>query len=62
MIMAWAELGEEMAAGQIDETVQVLAGLRAAGVRCYTLSNMEPRLRDAGRGDKAMNGAYVPGN
>jgi 2-haloacid dehalogenase len=42
MIMAWAERGEEMAAGQIDSTVAVLAELKAAGVRCYALSNMEP--------------------
>jgi len=42
MIMAWAERGEEMAAGQIDGTVEILAGLKAAGVPCYALSNMEP--------------------
>ena len=42
MIMAWAERGEEMAAGQLDGTVEILAGLKAAGVPCYALSNMEP--------------------
>jgi 2-haloacid dehalogenase len=42
MIMAWAERGEEMAAGQYDRTVRVLAELKAAGLRCYALSNMEP--------------------
>jgi 2-haloacid dehalogenase len=42
MIMAWAERGEEMAAGQLDETVEVLRELTAAGTRCYALSNMEP--------------------
>jgi 2-haloacid dehalogenase len=42
MIMAWAERGEEMVAGQFDQTVQVLAELKAAGIRCYALSNMEP--------------------
>lgn len=42
MIMAWAERGEEMVAGQFDATVDVLGELRAAGVRCYALSNMEP--------------------
>jgi 2-haloacid dehalogenase len=42
MIMAWAERGEEMAAGQLDETVEVLKTLKAAGVPCFTLSNMEP--------------------
>jgi 2-haloacid dehalogenase len=42
MIMAWAERGEEMAAGQFDETVDVLSEVKAAGQRCYALSNMEP--------------------
>jgi 2-haloacid dehalogenase len=42
MIMAWADRGEEMAAGQIDETVEVLTALKAAGMPCYALSNMEP--------------------
>jgi len=42
LIMAWAERGEEMAAGQFDQAVRVLAEVKAAGVRCYTLSNMEP--------------------
>ncbi len=41
MIMAWAERGEEMVRGQFDEAVAVLAELRAAGVRCLALSNME---------------------
>jgi 2-haloacid dehalogenase len=42
MIMVWAERGEQMAAGQFDDTVQVLGNVKAAGVRCYALSNMEP--------------------
>jgi 2-haloacid dehalogenase len=42
MIMAWAERGEEMVAGQIDATVAVLGELTAAGIPCYALSNMEP--------------------
>jgi 2-haloacid dehalogenase len=41
-IMAWAERGEEMAAGQFDDTVAILGELRAAGLPCYALSNMEP--------------------
>jgi 2-haloacid dehalogenase len=41
MIMAWAKRGEEMAAGQFDEAVAVLGDLKAAGTRCYALSNME---------------------
>jgi 2-haloacid dehalogenase len=42
MIMAWADRGEEMIAGQIDGTVAILAELRAAGLPCFALSNMEP--------------------
>ena len=42
MIMAWVDPGDEMAAGQIDEAVGVLAELKAGGVRCLALSNMEP--------------------
>lgn len=42
MIMAWVDPGDEMAAGQIDEAVGVLAELKAGGVRCLVLSNMEP--------------------
>ncbi len=41
MINAWAERNEEMVAGAIDGSVEVLAGLRAGGVTCYALSNME---------------------
>lgn len=44
MIMAWAERGEEMAVGQIDDTVEILRELMAAGTRCYALSNMEPEM------------------
>jgi 2-haloacid dehalogenase len=50
MIMAWADRGEEMIAGQIDGTVEVLAELSRAGVPCLALSNMEaetfPQRRD----------------
>ena len=42
MIMIWAERGEEMVAGQFDDTVAVLGEVKAAGVPCYVLSNMEP--------------------
>jgi 2-haloacid dehalogenase len=42
MIMAWVDDGDVMAAGQFDEAVGVLAELKAAGVRCLALSNMEP--------------------
>jgi 2-haloacid dehalogenase len=43
-IMAWAERGEEMIAGQFDETVGVLSEVKAAGLPCYALSNMEPEM------------------
>lgn len=42
LIMAWAERGEEMAAGQFDGTVEILRALKDQGVSCYALSNMEP--------------------
>jgi 2-haloacid dehalogenase len=42
MIMTWAQRGEEMAAGQFDQVVRVLAEVKAAGIPCYALSNMEP--------------------
>lgn len=42
MIMAWSERGEEMIAGQFDKAVHLLAEVKAAGLRCYSLSNMEP--------------------
>jgi len=41
LIMAWAHRGEEMIAGQVDGTVEVLADLQAAGMPCFLLSNME---------------------
>jgi len=44
MIMAWDERGDEMAVGQLDENVEVLRELTAAGTSCYALSNMEPRM------------------
>jgi len=42
MIMVWAERGEEMVAGQFDDTVELLSELKASGMPCYALSNMEP--------------------
>ena len=44
MIMAWADRGEEMAAGQFDETVNILGTLKEAGLSCYALSNMEAEV------------------
>jgi 2-haloacid dehalogenase len=49
-IWAWARRSEEMIAGPVDGTVEVLSTLRANGVPCYALTNMEretyPRRRD----------------
>jgi 2-haloacid dehalogenase len=41
LILAWARRSEDMIAGQLDGTVEVLGDLSAAGVRVYALSNME---------------------
>jgi 2-haloacid dehalogenase len=40
-IRLWGERTEDMIAGPIDGTVQLLAELQAAGVPCYGLTNME---------------------
>jgi 2-haloacid dehalogenase len=42
LIMAWSRRSEEMVTGQIDEGVEVLADVKAAGLPCLALSNMEP--------------------
>jgi 2-haloacid dehalogenase len=41
LIMAWAHRGEEMIAGQYEDSVAVLEAVKAAGVPCFALSNME---------------------
>src|SRR5215472_1928851 len=41
LIMAWSRRSEEMIAGQIDAGVAVLADVKAAGLSCLALSNME---------------------
>ncbi|MGN6170909.1 MAG: HAD family hydrolase [Solirubrobacteraceae bacterium] len=41
LIRAWGRRSEEMVAGPIDGTVQILQELRDAGVACYALTNME---------------------
>src|SRR6516162_8694062 len=41
LIWAWTRRSEEMVAGPIPESVEVLRDLRTAGVRCYALTNME---------------------
>ena len=41
LIWAWSRRSEEMIAGPIDGTVELLGELKAAGVPCYALTNME---------------------
>jgi 2-haloacid dehalogenase len=41
MIWAWGRRSEEMVAGPIAGTVEILHALQAKGVRCYALTNME---------------------
>ncbi|HEY8762580.1 MAG TPA: HAD family phosphatase [Solirubrobacteraceae bacterium] len=41
LIFAWARRTEEMVAGPIQGTVEILRELRQAGVACYALTNME---------------------
>lgn len=65
LIMAWAERGEEMVAGPIGETVELLAELKAAGVPCYALSNMEaetfPLRRDRFPFLQTFDGCVISG-
>lgn len=42
LIMAWASRAEDMIAGQLDDVIDVLAEVKASGLACYALSNMEP--------------------
>ncbi|MHB1835411.1 MAG: HAD family hydrolase [Solirubrobacteraceae bacterium] len=41
LILAWGRRSEEMIAGPIPGTVEILRELRDRGVRCYALTNME---------------------
>jgi 2-haloacid dehalogenase len=41
LINAWGERSEEMIAGQIRGSVEILEDLLRKGVRCYALTNME---------------------
>ncbi len=40
-IWAWTQRSEEMVGGPIEESVELLRALKAAGVPCYALTNME---------------------
>ncbi len=41
LIMAWSRRSEEMVAGVLEDTVEVLTELRSTGICCFALSNME---------------------
>src|SRR5437868_15234992 len=41
LIQSWGQRSEEMIAGAIDGSVEILRELKDAGVRCYALTNME---------------------
>lgn len=41
LIWAWGRRSEEMVAGPIAGSVEILRALRQRGVRCYALTNME---------------------
>jgi 2-haloacid dehalogenase len=41
LIWAWTQRSEEMVSGPIEESVEILRSLKAAGVPCYALTNME---------------------
>ena len=41
LIHAWGRRSEEMVAGPISGTVEILSDLKAAGIPCYALTNME---------------------
>jgi 2-haloacid dehalogenase len=41
LIWAWGRRSEEMVAGPISGSVEILRELRARGIRCYALTNME---------------------
>jgi 2-haloacid dehalogenase len=41
LIHAWSQRTEEMIAGTIDGSIEILRELKDAGIRCYALTNME---------------------
>jgi 2-haloacid dehalogenase len=42
MIWAWGRRREEMIVGPIDDAIAILRAVKARGVPCYALTNMEP--------------------
>ena len=63
LIWAWSRRSEEMIAGPIEGSVELLAELRNAGIRCYALTNMEretyPLRRDRYPFMRWFDGAVV---
>jgi 2-haloacid dehalogenase len=64
-IWAWTQRTEEMVGGPIEGTVEILRALKAAGVPCYALTNMEPWTFPARRERypflRELDGALVSG-
>ena len=64
-IWAWTQRTEEMVGGPIEGSVEILRSLRATGVRCYALTNMEtwtfPDRRERYPFLRELDGALVSG-
>ncbi len=64
-IWAWTQRSEEMVGGPIDGSVEILRSLKAAGVPCYALTNMEtwtfPGRRERYPFLQEFDGALVSG-
>ena len=65
LVWAWGLRSEEMIAGPIPGTVEILRELKEAGVRCYALTNMEtgtyPRRRERFAFLRWFDGTVVSG-
>jgi 2-haloacid dehalogenase len=64
-IWAWTQRTEEMVGGPIEGSVEILHSLKAAGVPCYALTNMEtwtfPDRRERYPFLRELDGALVSG-
>lgn len=64
-IWAWTQRTEEMVGGPIEGSVEILRSLKAAGVPCYALTNMEtwtfPDRRERYPFLRELDGALVSG-
>jgi 2-haloacid dehalogenase len=65
LIWAWADPDDEMVRGVFDGTVEILADLRALGVPCYAVSNMEGERYERRRREHAFlewfDGVFISG-